>query len=110
MAVLFAVAIMEQTILAVALPSIGAHFHAADQSSWVVNAFLLGSAAFAPIFGRLSDVMGRKLVMQACTVMFLVFTAACAAAPSIYALIVFRALQGIGASGSVATGYVVLAE
>ena len=110
MALLFALAIMEQTILAVALPAIGTHFRASDQSSWVVNSFLLGSAAFAPVFGRLSDVFGRKVVMQACTVIFLIFTGASAGAPSMGALIIFRALQGIGASGSVAVGYIVLAE
>ncbi|KAI7821235.1 drug resistance transporter, EmrB/QacA subfamily [Gamsiella multidivaricata] len=92
-------AALDITIIATALPHIASDFSAQTQMSWVATAYLLAYTAFQPVYGRFSDIFGRKyMFLFACTI-FLVASIGCGAAPSMTALILFRALQGLGGSG-----------
>ncbi|MQA87174.1 MAG: MFS transporter [Streptosporangiales bacterium] len=88
---------MDATIVATAVPSIVADLGGFALFPWVFSAYLLAQAVTIPIYGRLADLYGRKPVLLAGTVVFLVGSLVCALAWNMVALIVFRALQGIGA-------------
>src|SRR5262249_48658842 len=64
--------------------------------SWIVTAYLLASTAATPIFGKLSDLYGRRLLLLAGLLIFIVGSIGCALAPSMVALILARAVQGLG--------------
>jgi EmrB/QacA subfamily drug resistance transporter len=90
---------LEQTIVAPALPTIGRTFGDVGNLSWVVTAYLLANTAMTPLFGKLSDIYGRRRMMLAAIAIFIVGSVACALAPTMPALIAARALQGIGGGG-----------
>jgi MFS family permease len=90
---------LEQTIVAPALPTIGRTFNDVGNLSWVVTAYLLANTAMTPLFGKLSDIYGRRWMMLAAIAIFIAGSVACALAPSMPALIVARTLQGIGGGG-----------
>ncbi|GAA5892910.1 hypothetical protein JCM5296_006039 [Sporobolomyces johnsonii] len=90
---------LDQTIVSTSLPNISAAFDAGRSSSFVAAAYLLTSTAFQPIWGRLSDVFGRKVTLIACVVFFTIGSLACAVAQSMLQLIIFRGLQGVGGGG-----------
>ncbi len=73
-----------------ALPTLGRVFGRADISSWVGTAYLLTSTACQPMYGRFSDIFGRKIVLLVSLAIFLVGSLACAVAQSMIQLIVFR--------------------
>ena len=88
---------LDSTIIATAVPSIVDDLGGFSQFPWLFSAFLLTQAVSTPVYGRLSDVLGRKPVMLAGMGLFLLGSVLCAVAWSMPALIVFRALQGLGA-------------
>ncbi|GAA5840937.1 hypothetical protein JCM9279_001265 [Rhodotorula babjevae] len=90
---------LDQTIVSTALPNISAAFNAGRSSSFVAAAYLLTSSAVQPVWGRLSDVFGRKITLLSCVAIFLVGSLACALAKSMLQLIIFRGLQGVGGGG-----------
>ncbi|KAI8353101.1 major facilitator superfamily domain-containing protein [Mortierella sp. GBAus27b] len=92
-------ATLDISIVATALPRIASDFDAQSQMSWVATAYLLAYTAFQPIYGRFSDIFGRKSMFQIACFFFLVGSIGCGAAPSMIFLIIFRAIQGIGGSG-----------
>lgn len=92
-------AALNQTIIATALPTIGRHFHDFENLSWVVTAYLLTSTAVAPLYGKLSDIWGRRAMILAAIGLFIAGSAAAAAAPDMSWLILGRGLQGIGGGG-----------
>jgi EmrB/QacA subfamily drug resistance transporter len=92
-------AVLDQTILATALPTIVGDLGGLDHLSWVVTAYLLASTASTPIWGRLSDLYGRKRLFQAAIVIFVVGSALCGIAQNIGELIGFRVFQGLAAGG-----------
>src|SRR5438309_1144336 len=87
---------LEQTIVAPALPTIGRTLGDVENLSWVVTAYLLANTAATPLFGKLSDIHGRRHMLLAAIFIFIVGSVACALAPNMPALIAARALQGIG--------------
>lgn len=92
-------AALDQTIVATALPRIAIDLHGLNRLSWVATAYLLTSAITTPIYGKISDMMGRKKIFQAAIVIFLVGSVLCGLSQSMTQLIAARALQGIGAGG-----------
>ena len=92
-------AALNQTIIATALPTIGRHFADFENLSWIVTAYLLTSTAVAPLYGKLSDIFGRRAMILAAIGLFMAGSALCAAAPSMTLLILGRGLQGIGGGG-----------
>ncbi|KAJ7209100.1 major facilitator superfamily domain-containing protein [Mycena rebaudengoi] len=92
-------AALDQTIVATSLPTIVAQLGGGSNYSWVASAYLIASASLCPVYGKLSDILGRKLVLYPSIVIFLVGSALCGAAKSMTWLILARALQGIGGGG-----------
>src|SRR5204863_7313810 len=78
--------------------------------SWVVTAYLLASTVTGPIYGKLGDLYGRKIVLQTAIVIFLIGSALCGLAQSMVQLIAFRALQGLGAGGLLVTTVAVVGD
>ncbi|KAG0298984.1 hypothetical protein BGZ98_010388 [Dissophora globulifera] len=90
---------LDISIVAAALPHMASDFNAQTEMSWIATAYLLAYTAFQPIYGRFSDIFGRKQMFLVANVLFLVGSIGCGAAPSMIALILFRAVQGFGGSG-----------
>ncbi|KAF9475844.1 MFS amino acid permease [Pholiota conissans] len=92
-------AAMDQTIVATALPTIVSQLGGGKQYSWVGTAYLLAAASLSPLYGKLSDLIGRKPILYASILIFLIGSALCGAAQSITWLVISRAVQGIGGGG-----------
>ena len=90
---------LEQTIVAPALPAIGKSLGRIDDLPWVVTAYLLAATVTTPLFGKLSDIHGRRTILLLSICIFIVGSVACALAPAMWVLILGRALQGIGGGG-----------
>src|ERR1700753_1813544 len=86
---------LEQTIVAPALPTIGRTLGDVENLAWVVTAYLLANTAATPLFGKLSDIHGRRRMLLVAIVVFVAGSVACALAPNMPALIAGRAIQGI---------------
>jgi EmrB/QacA subfamily drug resistance transporter len=92
-------AALDQTIVATALPRIVADLHGFQHLSWVVTAYLVTSTVTVPIYGKLSDLFGRRRLFVFAILVFLAGSALCGLSQSMDQLIAFRALQGLGAGG-----------
>lgn len=103
-------AALDQTIIATALPSIVGALGGLSQLSWVVTAYLLTSTVSVPLYGKVSDMYGRKALFQFAIVIFLVGSVASGAAQSMAQLIAFRAVQGAGAGGLMALSQTIIAD
>ncbi|WKB34680.1 MFS transporter [Terrilactibacillus sp. S3-3] len=93
---------IEGTIVSTAMPKIVSALHGIQMMDWVFAIFLLASAVTVPLFGKLSDLFGRKRIFNVGASFFLVGSVLCGLAQSMEELIVFRGIQGIGA-GAVMT-------
>ena len=89
---------LDQTIVSTALPTIVGELGGYEHLSWVVTAYLLASTVAVPLYGRLGDLYGRKIVLQAAIVIFMVGSMLCGIAQGMPELIVFRAIQGWAAA------------
>ncbi|KLL11963.1 MULTISPECIES: MDR family MFS transporter [Protofrankia] len=103
-------AALDQTIVATALPTIVGEFHRSDMLSWLVTAYLLTSTISAPLYGKASDLYGRKTVLQLSITIFLIGSTLCGLAQSMYQLVGFRALQGLGAGGLISLAFAVIGD
>ncbi len=92
-------AALDQTIVSTALPTIVGDLGGLSHISWVVTAYLLAQTAVTPVYGKLGDLYGRKIVLQIALVVFLIGSALCGISQSLTELILFRALQGLGGGG-----------
>ncbi len=90
---------LDQTIVATALPTIGRRFGEVENLSWIVTAYLLTSTAVTPLYGKLSDMYGRRKIMLVGIGVFMAGSLACAGAQNMLMLILGRAVQGLGAGG-----------
>ncbi|OGM47145.1 putative efflux pump antibiotic resistance protein [Aspergillus bombycis] len=93
------IAALDQTIVSTSLPTIASRLHSASGYTWVGGAYLLASAAAAPIWAKLSDIWGRKPILLVAVLWFLFSSIVCAAAVNMKMLIAGRALQGIAGGG-----------
>ena len=101
---------LDQTIVATALPTIGRHFGNIDDLSWVVTSYLLTGTAVTPLYGKLADIHGRRILMLAAIGIFVVGSIACALAPSMTELVLARAFQGLGGGGLMALAQTIIAD
>jgi EmrB/QacA subfamily drug resistance transporter len=103
-------AALDQSIVGTALPVIVSDLGGLDHLSWVVTAYLLTSTAATPLWGKISDLYGRRIIFQMTIVIFLVGSALCGLAQSMPQLIAFRALQGIGGGGLMAIALAIIGD
>jgi EmrB/QacA subfamily drug resistance transporter len=101
---------LDQTIVATALPTIGRHFGDLGDLAWVVTAYLLTGTAVTPLYGKLSDIHGRRAMMLIAVGVFVAGSVACALAPSMTVLVFARALQGLGGGGLMALAQTIIAD
>src|SRR5438552_11875040 len=92
-------AVVDQTIVATALPAIAASLGSVERVSWVVVAYLVAGTIAAPVYGQLRDVYGGKPMMFVALGIFLAASLFCAVSTSIEMLTVGRILQGLGGGG-----------
>src|ERR671939_2045688 len=92
-------AALDQTIVSTALPKVVSDLGGISQYSWVFTAYMLGSTVTVPLYGKLGDVHGRKPLFFVAIGIFLAGSALCGAAQNMPELVVFRAIQGVGAGG-----------
>jgi EmrB/QacA subfamily drug resistance transporter len=101
---------LEQTIVAPALPTIGRSLSDVENLSWVVTAYLLSTTLATALFGKLSDIYGRRALMLISVSVFVLGSVACALAPTIWTLVAARALQGLGGGGILPLAQTVVAD
>ena len=101
---------LDQTIVSTALPTMVGELGGLDQYSWVVTSYMLTSTIGVPLFGKISDLIGRKVVLQSAVLMFLAGSVLAGAAQDMLQLIVTRGLQGIGGGGIMAMSFVVMGD
>src|SRR5437764_14074043 len=103
-------AVLDQTILATALPVVARDLGAISDVSWVVTAYVVAAAALTPLWGKLGDRHGRKRLLEVALIMFVSASALCGAAQDITELIVLRAVQGAAAGGLLALAMAVVGD
>jgi EmrB/QacA subfamily drug resistance transporter len=94
---------LDQTIVSTALPTIVGEFGGLSHLSWIVTAYLLATTIVTPLYGKLGDQLGRKVVLQSAILLFLAGSVLCGMSHSMLELIVFRAVQGLGGGGLMVT-------
>lgn len=103
-------AALDQTIVSTALPKIASDLKGLSKYSWVATAYLLTSAISTPLYGKISDMFGRKKILQIAIVIFLFGSVLSGAAQTMNQLIVFRSLQGLGAGGLMTLAITVIGD
>ncbi|KAI8054245.1 major facilitator superfamily domain-containing protein [Syncephalis plumigaleata] len=103
-------ATLNLTLVATALPAIVKEFDALSSSFWVATAYMLTNTSFQPLYGRLSDIFGRKSTMLCAQIIFMLASLGSALSTSMSMLIIFRALMGVGGSGLVSLVYLVISD
>ncbi len=103
-------AALDQTIVATAMPRIVEEFNALSHLSWVFTAYMLASAITVPIYGKLSDIFGRRGLYLLGIVIFLIGSVLSGAAQSMLQLILFRGIQGIGGGAIMVNSFAVIAD
>ncbi len=103
-------AVADQTIVATALPAIASSLGEIERASWVVVSYLIANTIAAPVYGRLGDTFGRRLMMVLALALFMVGSVLCALAPNIELLTAFRVLQGFGGGGLMTLSQALIGE
>ncbi|GAA6007174.1 hypothetical protein JCM10207_001533 [Rhodosporidiobolus poonsookiae] len=101
---------LDMTITAALIGPIAASFHASHESSWLGTSFLLANITFTPLYGRLCDILGRRVANASAIFLFTLGTALCAVAPSMNWLIAARFIAGAGGGGMNTTSTVIGAD
>jgi EmrB/QacA subfamily drug resistance transporter len=101
---------MESTVVATAMPTIVGQLGGLEHYSWVFSAFMLASTTTVPLYGKLSDIYGRRSIFIIAMVLFLAGSVLCGRAGSLTQLIYARALQGIGAGGIMPLAFILIGE
>ena len=103
-------AALDQSIVGTALPRIVSELGGLDKLAWVVTAYLLTATAATPLWGKISDLYGRRPIFQAAIAIFLIGSALCGLSQNLPQLIAFRALQGIGGGGLMAIALSIIGD
>jgi EmrB/QacA subfamily drug resistance transporter len=101
---------MESTVVATAMPTIVGQLGGLEHYSWVFSAFMLASTTVVPLYGKLSDIYGRRSIYAIAMVLFLIGSVLCGWATNMTQLIFARALQGIGAGGIMPLAFILIGE
>ncbi|HXE17217.1 MAG TPA: MDR family MFS transporter [Stellaceae bacterium] len=101
---------LDQSIVATALPAMGRALGGLESLSWIVAVYLLTSTASTPIYGKLGDLYGRRLMILIAIFVFSVGSLLCGLAQNMTQIVAFRALQGIGAGGLLSSSQSVIAD
>jgi len=103
-------AALDSTIVSTALPTIVSELGGLEHLAWVVTVYLLAQTIVTPIYGKLGDLYGRKIVLQSAIVLFLIGSALCGLSQNMMQLIAFRAIQGLGGGGLTVTTQAVVGD
>lgn len=103
-------AAIDQTVVVPAVPSIAADLNGFGHLSWIVTAYLLTSTVATPIYGKLSDIYGRRALLLPAIALFVAASMLCGFAQSLMQLIAARALQGLGGAGLMAMSQAAIAD
>ncbi|MEW6084675.1 MAG: MDR family MFS transporter [Chloroflexota bacterium] len=101
---------MESTVVATAMPTIVGQLGGLENYSWVFSAFMLASTTTVPLYGKLSDIYGRRRLFVLAMALFLIGSVLCGLATTLTQLILARALQGIGAGGIMPLAFILIGE
>jgi EmrB/QacA subfamily drug resistance transporter len=104
------VAALDQTVVATALPTIVGDLGGLNHLSWVVTAYLLTSTISVPLYGKVSDLLGRKIVFQTAIVIFVGGSMLAGLSQNMLQLVAFRALQGVGGGGLMAMAQAIIGD
>ncbi len=100
----------EQSVIATALPTMAGELGGANRIAWVVSAYLLTSTITTPLYGKMSDLFGRRIVYQTSISIFLVGSALCALSQTMTQLVLARAVQGMGGGGLMSLAFVIVGD
>src|SRR5580704_16184398 len=101
---------LDSTILASALPTIGRDLGEIHLLPWLITAYLIASTAVTPLYGKISDISGRRVTLMAAIAVYIAGSLVCALAPNLLVLILGRVIHGIGGGGLTSMGMVVLGD
>ena len=101
---------MEATVIATAMPTIVKQLGGLEIYSWAFSAYMLTSTCTVPVYGKLSDIYGRRIVYAVAMTLFLGGSVLCGFAQSMEQLIFYRALQGIGAGGVLPLAFIIIGD
>ncbi|MEU1529897.1 MDR family MFS transporter [Streptomyces fagopyri] len=101
---------LDQTIFSTALPTIVGELHGVDHMLWVTTAYILASTIMMPVYGKVGDLIGRKSIFIAAISLFMVGSVVGGLADSMTALIIGRAIQGLGGGGLIILSQAIIAD
>src|SRR5689334_21699531 len=101
---------MESTVVATAMPTIVSQLGGLSSYSWVFSVYMLASTTTVPVYGKLSDVYGRKPVYAVAMLLFLIGSVLCGLSQSMGQLIAARAVQGLGAGGLLPLAFIIIGD
>ncbi|KAG0213490.1 hypothetical protein BGX28_004345 [Mortierella sp. GBA30] len=101
---------LDQTIVSVLIPTLGRAFNAPQYIAWVGTSYLLTNTAMQPLYGKLSDIYGRKNTILVAIFFFLLGSLICGAAPTITVLIIGRGIAGLGAGGMISMTMIIISD
>jgi len=101
---------LDQTIVSTAMPAIIADLKGIEYVAWTTTAYLLASTTMIPIYGKLSDLYGRRIVLLSGITVFVLASMLCGTAQDIFQLIGYRVLQGLGAAALTSTAFAIPAD
>jgi MFS family permease len=101
---------MESTVVATGMPTIVSQLGGLNSYSWVFSAYMLTSTTTVPVYGKLSDIYGRKPIYAAAMAIFLLGSLLCGLSQSMGQLIAFRAVQGLGAGGLLPLAFIMIGD
>jgi EmrB/QacA subfamily drug resistance transporter len=101
---------LDQTIVVPAVPAMAAQLHGHQHLAWIVTAYLLTGTAATPVFGKLSDIYGRRRLLQPAIILFVLASLGCALAQTLPEMLLLRALQGVGGAGLITLAQTAMAD